>query len=408
MKVLVISHAHPDFSVGGAEIAAYNLFKALRARGDLEAVTFLARTDQSNLSLGSIMLRRQDEFLWRQDMADWFRLGSASILSMQRNLREFLDIINPDVIFVHHYANIGIELLRELRSSLPKAKILLTLHEYIAICNRNGQMVKNQTKRLCYRESIEECHACFPERSPEDFWLRKHYIQKHFEFVDGFVSPSQFLKDRYVAWGLPEDYTYVIENGQDTASESDREVNAEYHDRFGFFGQITEYKGVDIFLQAIHHIDRRTRSRLHFEIHGANLEHQGEWFQELIQRLRDPLVAEGVLRWVGPYEPSELGRRMSKVGWVIVPSIWWENSPMVIQEAFVARKPVICSAIGGMREKVRDGIDGLHFEVRNALDLAEVLTRAGSGPDLHKNLQGNIRSPLSHAECANSYLALVR
>src|SRR4051812_38324269 len=105
MRALVISHAHPDFSVGGAEIAAYNLFLALQRRGDIEAATFLARTDQANLPLGSIMMRRQSEYLWRQDMPDWFRLASGSLVSMQRNLPEFLGIIRPDIVFVHHYAH---------------------------------------------------------------------------------------------------------------------------------------------------------------------------------------------------------------------------------------------------------------------------------------------------------------
>ena len=79
----------------------------------------------------------------------------------------------------------------------------------------------------------------------------------------------------------------------------------------------------------------------------------------MIDTLRKPLIAEGCLRWVGPYELTELAQRMRKVDWVVVPSIWWENSPMVIQEAFVYGKPVICAGIGGMAEKVRDGVDAL-------------------------------------------------
>ena len=58
---------------------------------------------------------------------------------------------------------------------------------------------------------------------------------------------------------------------------------------------------------------------------------------------------------------------------VLVPSIWWENSPVVIQEARRNRRPVICSDIGGMAEKVRDGIDGLHFPVGDAAALADLL-----------------------------------
>ena len=46
---------------------------------------------------------------------------------------------------------------------------------------------------------------------------------------------------------------------------------------------------------------------------------------------------------------------MASVDWVVVPSIWWENSPLVIQEAFGYGRPVICSDIGGMAEKVTDG-----------------------------------------------------
>ena len=54
---------------------------------------------------------------------------------------------------------------------------------------------------------------------------------------------------------------------------------------------------------------------------------------------------------------------MAEIDWVVVPSIWWENSPLVIQEAFLHGRPVICSDIGGMAEKVRHGVDGLHFRV---------------------------------------------
>ena len=118
------------------------------------------------------------------------------------------------------------------------------------------------------------------------------------------------------------------------------------------------------------------------------------------------MIVEGSLRWVGTYERTELPQRMSKVDWVVVPSIWWENSPLVIQEAFVNGKPVICAGIGGMAEKVRDGVDGLHFEVRNPLDLADLLIRAVLEPGLCDRLRGNIRKPLTLEECADAYLAL--
>jgi glycosyltransferase involved in cell wall biosynthesis len=388
MKVLVIAHAHPDFSVGGAEIAAYNLFRTVKARSAYGEAIFLARSELASQPHGSIMLRRTGEYLWRQDIGDWFRLRTQNPTSVMGVFRDFLKKEQPDVVFLHHYVHIGVEVLREIKLSLPNCLLVVTLHEYVAICNRNGQMVKNNTKKLCYRESVEDCSNCFPERTPQDFWLRKHYIQKNFEFADAFVAPSEFLRQRYVDWGIPAEHIVVIENGQPSSlAPKAASPAARLRARFGFFGQITEYKGVEILLQAIHLISNEIRAKMIFEVHGANLESQGQWFQELIETLRKPLIVDGSLRWVGPYEQSELAQRMSKVDWVIVPSIWWENSPMVIQEAFANGRPVICAGIGGMAEEVRDGVDGLHFEVRNPLDLAETMIRAAVEPGLWQKLK---------------------
>ena len=408
MKTMVIAHAHPDFSVGGAEIAAYNLFRVLKARRGFGELIFLARTDLPSQAHGSIMMRRPGEYLWRQDVGDWFRLRAQNPMAVMGGFREFLKAERPDVVFLHHYVHIGVEILREIKLTLPDCCLIVTLHEYFAICNRQGQMVKNGRKKLCYHESLEDCSNCFPERSPQDFWLRKHFIQKHFEYADAFISPSEFLRQRYIEWGIPAENIVVIENGQPSAAPTRAaSQDARLRARFGFFGQITEYKGVEILLQALHLMTHEARSKMIVEINGANLESQGQSFQELIETLRKPLIVEGVLRWVGSYEQSEVAQRMSRVDWVIVPSIWWENSPMVIQEAFVSGKPVICAGIGGMAEKVRDGVDGLHFEVRNPLDLAEVMVRAASEPGLLQNLKANVRAPLSYEQCADSYLALV-
>lgn len=407
MKVLVIAHGHPDFSVGGAELAAFNLYRSLQHHPDVERADFLARTDQPSVACGMVGLRRPGEYLWRQDMHDWFLLRTAYPNGMYDAFRAFLRLKRPDVVFVHHYAHIGLEMLRELRRELPDAFICLTLHEYMAICAHRGQMVKARSGRLCHSESPEECAACAPDRTAESFWLRKHFIQKHFEAADMFVSPSEFLRGRYIAWGIPADYIVVIENGQPQFDEAASETeNPALRTRFGFFGQITEFKGVDILLQALHLMRPEVRRTLQVEINGANLEQQEPKFREMIEKLRTPLIAEGSLRWVGAYEPHELPRRMRKVGWVVVPSIWWENSPMVIQEAFCCRRPVIAANIGGMAEKVQHGVDGLHFEARSPLDLADTLAEAAGNKGLWQRLRGNIRQPISYEECAKTYLSL--
>ena len=115
MRYLVIAHAHPDFSVGGGEIAAHNLYQTLRDDPATTAATFLARTDLASIGVGAIVTRRPGEYLWRQDMWDWFKLRTAYPTAVVRNFREFLRTHRPDTVYVHHYAHIGLEILREIR-----------------------------------------------------------------------------------------------------------------------------------------------------------------------------------------------------------------------------------------------------------------------------------------------------
>jgi glycosyltransferase involved in cell wall biosynthesis len=94
--------------------------------------------------------------------------------------------------------------------------------------------------------------------------------------------------------------------------------------------------------------------------------------------------------FVGEYKHDDLPALMEKTDWVVVPSIWWENSPLVIQEAFMHGRPVICSDIGGMAEKVRDRVNGLHFRARDPDSLAETIARAARSRELWSKLRAGI------------------
>jgi glycosyltransferase involved in cell wall biosynthesis len=111
-------------------------------------------------------------------------------------------------------------------------------------------------------------------------------------------------------------------------------------------------------------------------------------------------------RFYGPYQNSEMPRLMSSVDWVVVPSIWWENSPVVIQEAFFHGRPLIAGDIGGMAEKIRHGVDGLHFRAGSAEDLADRLVDALIDDTLWGRLRDGIKTPPSYLECARQHLAL--
>jgi glycosyltransferase involved in cell wall biosynthesis len=92
----------------------------------------------------------------------------------------------------------------------------------------------------------------------------------------------------------------------------------------------------------------------------------------------------------GPYEAEELSQLMAGIDWVVMGSIWWENSPLVIQEAFKFGRPVICPDIGGMVEKVRHGKGGLNYRARDSASLADSIRKAIETPDLYEHLQNSL------------------
>ena len=97
---------------------------------------------------------------------------------------------------------------------------------------------------------------------------------------------------------------------------------------------------------------------------------------------------------------------MAAVDWVIVTSIWWENAPLVIQEAAHHGRPVICSDAGGMAEAIRDGIDGLHFRLGDPASLMQTMRRAVEEPGLWQRLAEGIAPPRTIQHAAADHAAL--
>jgi glycosyltransferase involved in cell wall biosynthesis len=87
---------------------------------------------------------------------------------------------------------------------------------------------------------------------------------------------------------------------------------------------------------------------------------------------------------------------MAEIDWVVVPSIWWETGPLTVWEAFQNGRPVICSDIGGMSEKVSDGVNGIHFRTGDPRDLADTMRRAADTPGLWEDLAAGIPPNAAH------------
>ncbi|MBK8538380.1 MAG: glycosyltransferase family 4 protein [Candidatus Competibacteraceae bacterium] len=315
--------------------------------------------------------------------------------------------IAPDIIHFHHFLMVGLESFRIVRNIRPSCKIVLTLHEYWAICAHNGQMVRAADNALCHESSLYQCAVCLPNQTPAQFFLREQWIKSFFAGVDRFICPSRFLLDRYQAWGLPSAKLAFIANGvssNDTVQPSGSlsPVEKQCHYRFGFFGQMTRTKGLDVLLQAAR--------RLHEDGVNFQLGIYGTLaLQDKAHRthLESAFVeAADYATYFGSYRPEDAVELMTEYDWIVIPSTWWENAPLVVEEALAARRPIICSNIGGLKEKVTHGQDGLHFRAGDPYRLAETLTRAATEPDLWQALQSTLRQPTSLAECVAHHAAL--
>jgi glycosyltransferase involved in cell wall biosynthesis len=269
-------------------------------------------------------------------------------------------------------------------------------------------MVKRPSLSPCDRATPRDCARCFPERSEQDFFLRGMYLKRFLGLVDHFVSPSRFLAERYVAWGLDPRRISVIENGMPEHALPPAEApRADPDDGlvFGFFGQISRLKGIDVLLDAAALLEKQGVEGLRFDIHG---DHTGQppAFRDAFEARLAKLP--GNVRFCGAYENRRVHQLMRSVQAVIVPSIWWENSPLVIQEALLNRRPVITADIGGMAEKVRDGVDGFHFQSGSAFALASLLRGLVQQPQRLGALQSTLATPPSVQDCAAAMLRLYR
>ena len=109
----------------------------------------------------------------------------------------------------------------------------------------------------------------------------------------------------------------------------------------------------------------------------------------------------------GPYRREDVAELVAAVDCTVVPSIWWENAPLVIQEAQAQGRPVIASNIGGMAELVEDGVNGLGVSPNDPRALASAMRRIAEEPELRHRLSRNARQPDDIDTTARRYLELI-
>ncbi|MEN6372618.1 MAG: glycosyltransferase family 4 protein [Armatimonadota bacterium] len=280
---------------------------------------------------------------------------------------------HPDVAHAH---NIYHQLSPSILVALKKAGVptLLTFHDYKPLCaNMNllthgklcekcaGRRFYHAVRNKCVKDSYVNSMLCFIEETLH------RWIGTYERNVDLFISPSRFLKDMLVKYGrIPERQIRVLPNYANTKSVVPNFTPGSY----GLFvGKIETFKGVGTLIEAAKQLPD-------FEIRLAG---RGPYLEECQAKVTDS--GQQNVNFLGFQTGDNLFRQLEESRFVIVPSEWYENCPMVVLEALAAGKPVIASKIGGIPELVNHGTDGLLFEPGNVDELAQCMKTLIDDPD---------------------------
>ncbi len=182
--------------------------------------------------------------------------------------------------------------------------------------------------------------------------------------VDKFVVPSRFYIEKLVEWGWRRERFVHVPNFVDTAALRPAPGAGQ---GFVYFGRLSPEKGVGTLIRAV------ALARLPLTLVGT-----GPAEAEL-RALADSLGAE--VRFLGFRSGDALHDAVRSARAVVVPSVWYENAPVSVLEAYALGKPVIGSNIGGIPELIREGETGTVVPPHDPRALAEAMARVVAMPD---------------------------
>jgi glycosyltransferase involved in cell wall biosynthesis len=196
-----------------------------------------------------------------------------------------------------------------------------------------------------------------------DIRARLAAAQRVFDQVDLFVAPSRSIADEFIALGLDRSKVRVSDYG---FRPLPRPTRAEAHMplRIGFVGTLVWHKGAHVLIDAVRQLPA---DAYELHVHG-----NVSTFPEYAADLRRQAAGLPV-RFMGSFDATRTPAAYADMDVLVVPSLWLENSPLVIHEAFQCGVPVVGSDIGGISELVAHGRGGWLFEPGSTSSLAAVL-----------------------------------
>lgn len=416
MKILLAVHHFPPRYRSGAELHTLRLARRLLADGHSVEVVCIESLDEKR-SAGVEAERDIYEGIpvWRLHLglhgapANWTYANPMVADWVGRHVQAW----RPNLFHLHSGYLIGAGVLEEAhRLNVPT---IVTLHDYWFLCPRftllrgDGRIcdaIPADPAGCAWCLKLDQRRYRLPDRVSRGvagrIWIalaggagrneqaaRRAYLRRALHLTSLALAPSRFLADHFAGMIAPERLR-VIRLGVDRAilrQTPPPSFGATL--RLAYIGQIAQHKGVHVVIEAVRRLPHQGRP-VELRIYG-NLTS----FPTYVRRLRAQIGADRRIRLEGPFTHDQIPAVLGNADVVVTPSIWYENSPLVIMEAHAAGRPVIASRLGGMAELVRDGVDGLLFRPGDVGDLARQIQRLRDEAGLLERLCAGVRPPPS-------------
>lgn len=427
MRILLPVHHFPPRYSAGAELYTLRLAKGLLGRGHQVEVVCVESISQGDDRLTVVRDEYEGVPVWRLSF-DLFgpvrrRWNHANPL-LRDWFAQYARDHRPDLAHFQAGYLLGATPLEALAGA--GVPTVLTLHDYWFVCPRITLLRGDGT--LCERVPDDPggCAWCIrlerrrvraadrlsggllgalarpllPER--REIAERRAHLLPALGLPGAVVAPSHFLARQYAPY-VPAERLHVLRLGLDlTPFRAQTRPPSGEALVLGYVGQIAPHKGLHLLVEAFRLLPAGPRP-VELHIHGGLEAHP-----DYVARVRALAGGDPRIRFHGRFENRRVAEILSGLDATVVPSTWYENSPLAILEAHAAGTPVVTSAMGGMAELVRDGVDGLHFAPGDPRDLARQLRRLAEQPDLLAALQRGVVSPWSIEEEQEHLLEIYR
>jgi glycosyltransferase involved in cell wall biosynthesis len=233
---------------------------------------------------------------------------------------------------------------------------------------------------------------------PADILERPGRLKNALAHYAGAIAPTRFLRDAYAGNGFPAPL-HVSHFGIDIDRAAKPASGEPGIVRLGYVGQLAAHKGVDVLLRGIRSAERK----------NIRLTIWGDEGQDPAYAAQLRSLAAGLdVRFAGTVPREALAGVMAGIDALAIPSVWYENSPLILLQALATHTPVIVSDVQGLTEFIAPGRSGIAFPRGSAGALAGILAELAADPGALLRMSADTEYPRTSADMARDALALYK